>query len=340
MVQPVRVGVVGCGYWGPNLIRNFQRQADAQVVAVADQRPERLEPILRASPGLEGHADAAALIARADIDAVVIATPVATHFPLALAALQAGKHVFVEKPLADSEAACARLIEEAERRKLVLMVDHVFVFTSAVQKIEAMLARGDLGELYYYDSVRVNLGLFQPDVNVIWDLAVHDLAILDAIAPGPPLTVAATAHRHIPGQAENMAALTLSYAGNFTAHINVNWLSPVKVRRTLIGGSKRMIVYDDIEPDHKIMVYEKGVDYVDPGPDAAKVRVSYRTGDMAAPHLDGREALDRAAAHFLECVRSGEAPRTDGRAGLRVVAVMAAAMRSLAAGGTAMGINA
>lgn len=336
MSSKVRVGVIGCGYWGPNLVRNFRRQSEAEVVAVADARPERLALMAREFPGLRTFDSAGALISDSAVDAVVIATPVATHAALAVAALKMGKHVFVEKPMAHSSADCRRMIDEAARQRRVLMTDHVFCYTGAVLSIQDLIARGELGELFYYDSTRVNLGLFQSDVNVLWDLAVHDLAILDAIAPGPPVSVSAVGHGHIKGQPENMAAMTLVYDANFVAHINVNWLSPVKVRRALIGGSKRMIVYDDIEPSHKVMVYEKGVDFVDPGQDSAQIRVSYRTGALSAPHLDGREALDRAAEHFIDCVVSGKTPLTDGHAGLRVVSILEAAARSIAAGGASV----
>jgi predicted dehydrogenase len=264
------------------------------------------------------------------VDAVVIATPVSTHFDLALQALQAGKHVLVEKPLTATSEQGIRLLEEAERRRRMLMVDHTFVYTGAVRKIKELVTANDLGDIYYYDSVRVNLGLFQHDVNVIWDLAVHDLSIMDYVLSLQPDAVSTTGMSHIPGQLENIAYLTLFFADQVIAHIHVNWLAPVKVRRTLIGGSKKMIVYDDLEPSEKIKTYDKGITINGNGDSIYQMLIGYRTGDMWSPRLDLTEALKTEASHFVHCLEQSEHPLTDGQAGLRVVRILEAATQSMA----------
>ena len=262
------------------------------------------------------------------IDAIAIATPVSTHFDLALQALKAGKHVLVEKPFTATAEQARILIEEADRRKLTLMVDHTFLFTPAVRKIKELVQSGDLGRLYYYDSVRVNLGLFQHDVNVLWDLAVHDLSIMDFILGARPQAVSATGMAHVAGQPEDMAFLTCYFADSVIAHFHVNWLAPVKIRRTLIGGDRKMIVYDDLEPSEKIKVYDKGITVNEPE-GIYKMMVGYRTGDMWAPQLATTEALLSEARHFAECVESGKRPLTDGQAGLNVVRILEAASASI-----------
>lgn len=268
------------------------------------------------------------VLADPSIDAVLIATPVSTHFALAIAALRASKHVFVEKPLSATVDEAIQLVEEAKRRGKVLMVDHVFVYTPAVRRIRKLIDEGTIGEVYYYDSVRINLGLFQRDVNVIWDLAVHDLAIMDCLINERPTTVSAVAAAHVKGRPENVAYVSCFFASGLIAHVNVNWLAPVKVRQTLIGGSNKMIVYDDLEPDEKIKVYDRGLNQ---GNHASPVvQMGYRLGDMWAPMLDRTEALSSVVEHFAECIRSGVAPITDGHCGLRVVELLDAASRSAA----------
>lgn len=269
------------------------------------------------------------------VDAIVIATPTRFHFEIALAALQAGKHVLVEKPMASSSYEANILIEEAHKRGLVLMVDHTFVYTTAVQKIRELIRSGEVGDIYYYDSTRINLGLFQPDVNVIWDLAVHDLAILDYTLDARPIAVSATGAGHIQGSPENMAHITLYLEGGATAHLNVNWLAPVKVRRTLIGGSRRMIVYDDVEPSEKVKVYDRGVyhgaetDIRGKSEDLHRMLLNYRMGDIWTPQLPIKEALLTEMEHFLECIESRAEPITSGATGLRVVSMLEGATQSL-----------
>jgi predicted dehydrogenase len=324
------IGILGYGYWGPNLVRNFAETPGARVVAVSDLRADRLAAVQIRYPGVKTTTHFGELLAEPGVDAVAIATPVSTHYDLAMQALQAGKHVLVEKPLAATSEQAIRLIEEAERRNRVLMVDHTFVYTGAVRKIKEMVDEGRLGRLYYYDSVRVNLGLFQHDVNVLWDLAVHDLSIMDYVLGIRPCAVAATGLAHVPGQPENVAYLTCFFAENLIAHFHVNWLAPVKIRRTLIGGDLQMIVYDDLEPSEKVKVYDKGIT-VNNGPDGVyQLLVGYRSGDMWAPQLDVTEALRVEALHFLECIQQSRRPVTDGQAGLRVVRILEAATRSLA----------
>ncbi|MCC7418325.1 MAG: Gfo/Idh/MocA family oxidoreductase [Acidobacteria bacterium] len=329
----IGVGIVGLGYWGPNLLRNFAEAPGAQVRGACDLAAGRLAAASARYPRLRTTCDFAALVADPEIDAVAIATPVSTHFELAMAALRAGKHVLVEKPLAASSGDAARLRDEAARRRLVLMVDHTFVYTGAVRKIAALVSAGELGDLYYYDSVRVNLGLFQHDVNVIWDLAVHDLSIMDHVIPMRPRAVSATGMSHVAGGHENIAYLTLFFDTHLIAHIHVNWLAPVKIRRTLIGGSQRMIVYDDLEPSEKIKVYDKGIT-LNSHPDSVyQMLVGYRAGDMWAPQLDGAEALKTEVAHFLDCIGRQAAPLTDAAGGLRIVALVEAASKSMASRG-------
>ncbi len=325
----VKVGVIGYGYWGPNLVRNFVEAADTQVVAVADMRQDRLALVHRRHPGVETTTDHRDLLRRSDIDAIAISTPVSTHFPLALEALQAGKHVLVEKPMTTTSEEALRLIDEAERRNLVLMVDHTFVYTGAVRKVRDLIQKGSLGDIYYYDSTRINLGLFQQDVDVIWDLAVHDLSIMEYILPESPIAVSATGLGHVTGAAENIAYVTAFYQSPLIAHLNVNWLSPLKVRRTLIGGSKQMIVYDDIENSEKVRVYDKGITVKNGTESLYKMLVSYRSGDMYAPQIDVTEALKIEVTHFADCIMNGKTPITDGHAGLRVVSVLEAATRSM-----------
>jgi predicted dehydrogenase len=325
----IGVGVIGYGYWGPNLVRNFSEALETTVIGVTDLRPERLALVQNRHPAIQVVTDYQVLLANPRIQAIAIATPVSTHFELAMQALKAGKHVLVEKPAAASSDQVQQLIEEAERRQLVFMVDHSFVYTPAVQKMAEIIRGGRLGDLLYYDSVRINLGLFQHDVDVIWDLAVHDFSIMQYMLPEWPSAVTATGMRHVTGGVEDMAYITLFYNSQFIAHINVNWLSPVKVRRTLIGGSKQMVVYDDMEASEKVKVYDRGITITNNPEDLYKVLVSYRSGDMHSPHLDASEALHTEVRHFAECIERGTRPITDGYVGLRVVRLLEAATLSM-----------
>ena len=328
----INIGVIGYGYWGPNVVRNFAEAAGARVAMVADLRPERLATIHERYPTIRTTTDVDELLGDPAIDAVAIATPVASHYALALRALRAGKHVLVEKPLTTSVEHAEHLIEEAERRGLVLMVDHTFVYTGAVRKIKELVDDGRLGKLYYYDSVRVNLGLFQHDVNVLWDLAVHDLSIMDFILNARPTAISATGMAHVPGRPEDIAYLTCYFDEGLIAHFHVNWLAPVKVRRTLIGGEGQMIVYDDLEPTEKVKVYDRGITLTngENGEGLRQLLVGYRAGDVWSPHLAVSEALHVEAAHFIECIEQGRRPDSDGQAGLRVVRLLEAANQSLA----------
>ena len=335
----IRVGVIGFGYWGPNLVRNFAEAPDARVTFVSDLSGGRLETVTRRYPVVQTSVRARDLIESPDVDAVAIATPVDTHFELALAALQAGKHVLVEKPLTGNSDHARRLVEEAERRRLVLMVDHTFAYTSAVEKMRELTQAGELGDIYYFDSVRINLGLFQRDVNVLWDLAVHDLSIMDFVLGRHPVAVSATGLAHVNGQPENIAYLTLFFEERLIGHIHVNWLAPVKVRRTLLSGSRRMVVYDDLEASEKVKVYDRGIS-LNPGPENIyEMLVGYRAGDMWAPQLGVREALSIETAHFIDCIKTGATPRTDGHAGLRIVRLLEAASQSMAARGRPVSIG-
>jgi predicted dehydrogenase len=335
----IGVGVIGCGYWGPNLVRNFYDTPGCRVVAMSDLSAERLAKLQARYPTIETTTDYHDLLRDRRIDAVVIATPVSTHYELALDALRADKHVLIEKPMTADVDEAQRLVDEAARRRRVLAVDHTFVYTSAVRRIHELATSGELGDIYYYDSVRVNLGLFQHDVNVVWDLAVHDLSIMDRVLPARPVAVSATGLGHIPGEPENISYVTFHFETPLIAHVHVNWLAPVKVRRTLIGGSRKMIVYDDLEPSEKIKVYDKGIT-VGNGDGRRLVNgqryamlVGYRTGDVWAPHLDLTEALTVEARHFVDCITTGQTPIVDGHAGVRVVRLLDAATQSMRMGG-------
>lgn len=339
MGNNINIGVIGYGYWGPNLVRNFAEIAGAKVASVSDFKPELLAKVQARYPTVNVTTDSRDLLKDPKIDAIVIATPVSTHFDLALAALQAGKHVLVEKPMTTTSEQAMRLIDEAEKRNLVLMVDHTFVYTGAVRKMHDLIANNQLGDIYYYDSVRVNLGLFQHDVNVIWDLAVHDLSIMNYVLPSQPYAVSATGVSHVPGEPENIAYLTLFFANNLIAHINVNWLAPVKVRRTLIGGSQRMIVYDDLEPSEKVKIYDKGITVNGNSESVYQMLIGYRTGDMWSPKLDMTEALRTEGLHFIDCITKGDRPITDGVAGLQIVRILETATQSLKQQGRLIELN-
>jgi len=323
----IRLGVIGYGYWGPNVVRNFVAHHDCKVVTVCDKSSTALARAMATYHGIGVTTDPEAVLLSVDIDAVAIVTPVSYHYELARKALENGKHVFVEKPFTATSAQAEELIELAERQGLQIMVDHTFLFTGAVRKIKQMIDAGDLGQIYYYDSTRVNLGLFQHDVNVLWDLAPHDLAIMDYLLGLEPELIVATGGAHV-HSLENIAYLTVYFPDNVLAHINVNWLSPVKVRTTFVGGQKKMLVWNDLDPAEKLRVYDKGAELrTEQG--VHQALVSYRTGDMFAPKLEEIEALRVETRYFLDCIQNGTKPFNDGHAGLRVVRILEAAEQSL-----------
>jgi len=322
----LKIGVIGYGYWGPNVVRNFYNNPNADVVSVCDLSVKSLQRVRKLYPSMDTTTDPADILNNPEIDAVAIVTPISQHFPLAKRALENGKHVFVEKPFTRRASEAEQLIELADRKNLRIMVDHTFLFNGAVRKIRELIENGTLGNLYYYDSTRVNLGLFQNDANVVWDLAPHDLSIIDHLIADGPEAIVATGERHVNG-VEDMAFVTMYFPDKIIAHLNVNWLSPVKVRTTLIGGEKKMLVWNDLEADEKIKVYDKGVDR--PIGDGYDLRVSYRAGDLWAPRVEQVEALTLEAQYFVECVQSGQSPFNDGQAGLRVVQMLEAIDQSI-----------
>ncbi len=330
----IRIGVIGYGYWGPNIVRNLRGLDGCQVSAVCDQSPAALKRVKQAHPDLVVTTQSSELFASPEIDAIAVVTPVSSHFKLAKDALENGKHVFVEKPFTATTRQAEELIELAERKNLKIMVDHTFLFTGAVRKIRELIDDGVLGSLYYYDSTRVNLGLFQHDVSVVWDLAPHDLSIMSFLIPEEPEAVIATGQAHLNGHVD-VAFLTIYFPGNTIAHINVNWLSPVKVRTTLIGGEKKMLVWNDLEADEKLKIYDKGVQMGN-GQGLYELMVSYRSGDMWAPRVEQAEALRVELGYFIDCVVKDQTPINDGVAGLRVVKLLEAADRSLAERGRAV----
>lgn len=323
----IRVGVIGYGYWGPNVVRNLRTVEGATVAAICDKSPAALRRAGQLYPGVTLTHDYGDLIDSPEIDAIAVITPVWTHFELAKKALKNGKHVFVEKPFTAKSSEAEELIELAAQKKLKIMVDHTFLFTGAVRKIRDLLDEGSLGRLFYYDSRRVNLGLFQHDVNVIWDLAPHDFSIVDHLIGRAPEAILATGEAHLNGLLD-VAFITAYFPGNVIAHINVNWLSPVKVRTTLIGGEKKMLMWNDLEADEKIKVYDKGV-RIGSREGVYDLLVSYRSGDMWAPKVEQVEALRAELEYFVECIVMNKTPFNDGIAGLRVVKMLEAAEASL-----------
>jgi predicted dehydrogenase len=324
----LRFGVIGYGYWGPNIVRNLRSLEGCQVVGICDQSPAARKRIESANAGIPVYSDYNQLVRSADVDAIAVITPVWTHFEVSKAALENGKHVFVEKPFTSSVAQAEELINLAEQKNLKIMVDHTFLFTGAVRKMRQLLDEGVLGKLYYYDSTRVNLGLFQHDCNVIWDLAPHDLSIMNHLLHAEAEAISATGQTHLNGH-EDIAFITAYFPEKMIAHINVNWLSPVKVRTTLIGGEKKMLVWNDLEADEKLKIYDKGVD-VKSQEGLYNLLVSYRTGDMWSPQVEQVEALRLELNYFVDCIRKDETPFNDGPAGLKVVRMLEAANESVA----------
>lgn len=329
----INVGVVGVGYWGPNIIRNFDGFEGANMMMCSDLRPERLAFIRKKFPTIQTTPDYSEIIHSSSIDAVAICTPVFTHYEIAKAALQAGKHVLLEKPMTSTSAQAEELVELAEKKKVTLMLDHTFIYTGAVRLIKKYLDAGEIGDVYYFDSVRINLGLFQHDVNVIWDLAPHDIAIMDFLLNRKPEAVVATGSDHVGQGLEDVAYLTVYFADNLIAHIHVNWLSPVKLRQTIIAGSKKMIVWDDNLPQDKIKIYDAGITVNRSKDEIYDTLIQYRTGDMFAPKVPLTEALSAEVTHFAECIEKGVKPLTNGQAGVTMVRILEASEKSIKARG-------
>ena len=330
----IRCALIGFGYWGPNLLRNFSELVDAEVKVVCDPRPDLAHRVSRRYPSVEIEKSYDAVLKRTDVDAVVIATPPKLHAPMALAALETGRHVWIEKPLATTVRDAERLIDRAAARGLTLFTDHTLVYTGAVRKMRDMVADGSLGRVLYYDSVRVNLGLVQSDVSVLWDLAVHDLSIMDYVLRAKPVAVSALGVSSVANQPTSIAYLTVFCEGGLIGHCHVNWLSPVKIRRTLVGGDRRMIVYDDLDTHFEVKVFDSGVD-LDPN----DFKVKYRAGDVHVPQIDRTEALTVASRHFIECIQARAEPVTGAAAGLRVVQILEAADRSLSRQGAPISLE-
>lgn len=330
-----RVGIIGYGYWGPNLVRNFNNDPRAEVVYVCDKQATMLEKHASRYRSVKFTPDLDELLLDKELDAVAIATPVDTHFPLAKAALLAGKHVFIEKPLCRTSEQCEELIQIAREKNLTLMVDHTFIYHGPVRLIKKVIDQAELGDILYFNSVRINLGNFQNDVNVLWDLGAHDLAIMDYLLGQAPVEVFAIGSSHTDSRLADIAYLTMKFERDLISHINVSWLSPVKVRQILIGGSKKMIVFDDNNQVEKVRIYDKGIDTMDQPTEMGQIysnRIQYRHGDMLAPAYDVTEALRVAVNHFIDCALEGKTPITDGEAGLRVVRLLEQADRALTSG--------
>jgi predicted dehydrogenase len=335
----LKYGVIGYGYWGPNLVRVLNQAKGSTVAAVADKVPANLAKVAALYPKTVTHADGAAIINDPAIDVVAVATPVTTHYPLAAAALEAGKHVLVEKPLCGSLREAELLVELAAKKNRQIFTDHTFVYTGAVQKIAEMSEKGELGRVLYYDSTRINLGLYQHDSNVIWDLVVHDLAILQRVMPSQPTAISATAVDPMGTNFASLAYVTLFYPGNAVAHVHASWLAPVKIRQVIVGGDKSMVVYDDISPSEKIRIYDKGVEFVrDPAREHA-MKVEYRIGDMRAPVIDGREALAVLVDHANECFAANTPALTSGEVGMRIVKLLELADQSAARSGVILEVK-
>jgi predicted dehydrogenase len=330
----IRFGVIGYGYWGPNVVRNLCALEATQLAAVCDKSFAALQRVKQLYPGVRVTSDYSELLSSPDIDAIAVVTPVWTHFDLAKSALLNGKHVFVEKPFTSTSAQAEELIELAAQRNLQIMVDHTFLFTGSVRKIRQLIDDDTLGKLYYYDSTRVNLGLFQHDVNVLWDLAPHDLSIVDYLIGKPPQGIVATGDKHLNGLTD-IAFMTVYFPDQVIAHINVNWLSPVKVRTTLIGGEKKMLVWNDLEADEKVKIYDRGVKLTE-GEGLHELLVGYRSGDMWAPKIEATEALKLELQYFVDCIETNQVPINDGLAGLRIVRMLEAAEESLSRRGEAV----
>lgn len=335
-----KVALIGYGYWGPNLLRNLYKVATCEVIALADPDQKRLEAAQKQYPELEISTDPAEILVRSDIDAVVLATPPNTHYKLAKRGLEHGKHLLIEKPLADNARDASELVDLAHKNNLTLMVDHTFIYSGAVQKIREIIRNNELGEVWYVDSVRINLGIFQQDVNVVWDLAPHDISILDYLIDAEPISVSATGlapASYTDNSLEGIAYVTVRYDNSVLAHLHLSWLSPLKIRRMIIGGSRKLLVYDHLDQDHQVKIYDKGVEMITEGK-RHKLLGERREGDMHAPKVDQSEPLERVCNHFIQCISNSEKPITDGNSGLKVVRIIEAAIQSMKTGGGAVSL--
>ena len=328
----IKIGVIGYGYWGPNVLRNFYSVHGAKVVACCDGNSKRLEKVREIYPDIKTVTDYKLITRDPSIDAVAVVTPVFTHFDIAKDAIENGKHVFLEKPMTSTSAQANELVALAKKANKIIMVDHTFLFTGAVKKIKEILDKGELGDLYFFDSVRINLGLFQHDINVVWDLAPHDLSVMNFLISKKPVSVCAIGAAHINKKVEDTAYLTINFEDNLIAHFHLNWLSPVKIRKTLISGSKKMLVWDDLSADEKIKIYHKGVD-AETREGEYNLRMKYRSGDIWSPEVEGAEALKSEVAYFLDCISRNQVPFNDGQAGADVVRILEASDESIKNGG-------
>lgn len=333
-MKNIKVGVIGCGYWGPNLIRNFNENYHTELRYACDLEDERLERIALRYPAVTPTKNYRDLLRDNEVQVIAIATPVHTHYNLAREALEAGKHVLIEKPLTPSVKEAEKLVALSKKKNLILFTDHTFIYTGAVKKMKEFMSSGEIGDVYYFDSVRVNLGLFQQDINVIWDLAPHDISIMDHLIPEKPKSVVAVGSSHAGSGLEDIAYVTVRFAGDLIAHFHLNWLSPVKIRKIIVGGSRKMIVFDDLDPAEKIKIYDKGI--ILAHADKKQIYqniIQYRIGDMYAPKIDHTEALKGMVDHLAHCITNNLNPITDGESGLRVVRILEAADKSIRKGG-------
>jgi predicted dehydrogenase len=333
-MKEIKVGVIGCGYWGPNLIRNFNENYQTDLRYACDLDDQRLERIKVRYPAVTVTKNYKDLLRDKDLHVVAIATPVYTHYRFAKEALEAGKHLLIEKPMTSNSKEAGTLVNLAEKKNLMIFVDHTFIYTGAVKKMKEPISSKNLGDIYYFDSVRVNLGLFQPDINVVWDLAPHDISIMDYLIPGKPKSVVAIGGSHTGNNIEDIAYVTVVYSTELMAHFHINWMSPVKIRRIIIGGSKKMIVFDDLDPSEKIKIYDKGILLAKTDKKVFYQNIiQYRIGDMYAPKIDQTEALKVLIDHIVDCIIKKKKPVTDGESGLRVVRILEAADKSIKKGG-------
>lgn len=333
-MKEIKLGVIGCGYWGPNLIRNFSENYHTDIKYVCDINENRLERIRLRYPHITATTNYKNILKDNDIQVVAIATPVHSHYNLAKDALEAGKHLLIEKPFTSKVKEAEELVELANKKNLMLFVDHTFIYTGAVKKIKEVISSGGVGDIYYFDSVRVNLGLFQSDINVIWDLAPHDVAIMDYLLTEKPKSVVATGASHTHSKIEDIAYVSINFKNNLIAHFHLNWMSPVKIRRIILGGNKKMIVFDDLDPADKVKIYDKGITLAKTNKKTVyQNRIQYRIGDMYAPNIDNTEALKIMVDHLADCLLNKKTPITDGESGLRVVRILEAAEKSMKKGG-------